>query len=178
MHAREGCERNRSLRSIRPRLRLSLLHHSASLIPFTLMDAGVRFEVLWNDADIFEVRVSAQNGLFSGSANIYLGIGELAESAENLTGFPSNPSDKRTLDFEAFGPQVASGAVTLSFYCVDSAGHASVEVKIESDHRGKIPAQSVQLIAAVEAAAVDSFVSDLRRLEPDQRGTALLRTSW
>jgi hypothetical protein len=144
------------------------------------MDAGVCFEVLWNDAHMFEVRVSARNGLFSGSANIYLGIGELAESAEKLRGFPRNPSDKRTLDFGAFGPQVAGGAATLSFYCGDSAGHASVEVKIESDYRGKILAQSVLLIAAVEPAAVDSFVSDLRRLEADQgAGRSLeLPGSW
>jgi hypothetical protein len=91
------------------------------------MDAGVRFEVLSNDADIFEVRVSARNGLFSDSANIYLGIGELVDSSEKLRGFPSSPSDKRTLRFGAFGPQVVSGAATLSFYCLDSAGHASVE---------------------------------------------------
>jgi hypothetical protein len=141
------------------------------------MGAGVRFEVLWNDADMFEVRVSARNGLFSGSANIYLSIGGLVES-EKLRGFPPNPSDRRTLDFGAFGPQFAGGAATLSFYRGDSAGHASVEVKIESDHRGKIPAQSVLLISAVEPAAVDSFVSDLSRLEADQRGRALLRTSW
>jgi len=142
------------------------------------MGAGVCFEVLWNDADMFEVRVSARNGLFSGSANNYLSIGGLVESAEKLRSFPRNPSDKRTLDFGAFGPQFAGGAATLSFYCGDSAGHASVEVKIESDHREKIPAQSVLLISAVEPAAVDSFVSDLSRLEADQRGRAFLRTSW
>jgi hypothetical protein len=141
------------------------------------MDAGVRFEVLWNDVDVFEVRIAAWNGLFGGSANIYVGIGSLEESAEKLKGFPRTPSDKRTLDFGAFGPQFDGGAATLNFYCRDSAGHASVVVRIESDHRGTIPAQSVVLIAAVEPAAVDSFVSDLHRLEADQRGTAFLRTS-
>ena len=141
------------------------------------MDAGVRLEVLWNDADLFEVRMAAWNGLFGGSANIYVGIGGLAESADKLTGFPRTPSDKRTLDFGAFGPQLAGGAATLNFYCKNSAGHTSVEVRIESDHREKIPAQSVLLIAEVEPAAVDSFVSDLRRLEAYQRGTAFLRTS-
>jgi hypothetical protein len=141
------------------------------------MDTGVRIGVLWNDADMFEVRLSAWNGLFGGSANIYISIGGLAESSEKLKGFPRNPSDKRALDFGAFGPQAAGGAATMNFYCGDSAGHASVEVRIESDHCGEIPAQSVLLIAAVEPAAVDSFVADLRRLEADQQGTAFLRTS-
>src|SRR5579864_669112 len=143
----------------------------------TRMDTGIRLEFLWNDADIVEVRLSAWNGLFGGSANIYAPIGELSESAQKLKGFPRNPSDKRILEFGAFAPKAAGGAATLSFYCVDSAGHASVEVRIESEHRGAIPAQSVLLVAAVEPAAVDSFVSDLSRIEVDQQGTALLRTS-
>jgi hypothetical protein len=142
-----------------------------------LMESGVRFEVLWNDADMFKVRVSAWNGLFGGSASIYLAIGDLAESAEKLKGFPRHPSDKRALDFGAFGPQVAGGAATMNFYCGDSTGHASIAVTIESDHRGKIPAQSVQLVAAVEPAPLDTFIADLRRLEAAQRGTAFLRTS-
>jgi len=77
--------------------------------------------------NIVEVRLSAWNGLFGGSANIYAAIGELSESAQKLTGFPRNPSDKRILEFGAFAPKAAGGAATLSFYCVDSAGHASVE---------------------------------------------------
>jgi hypothetical protein len=141
------------------------------------MDTGIRVEFLWNDADIVEVRLSAWNGLFGGSANIYAAIGELAESAQKPKGFPRNPSDKRTLEFGRFAPDAAGGAATLSFYCMDSAGHASVEVRIASDHRGKTPAQSVLLVAAVEPAAVDSFVTDLSRVEADQQGTAFLRTS-
>lgn len=63
----------------------------------------------------------------------------------------------------------------MHFYCKDSAGHALVEVRMESD--GEIPAQTVFLVAAVEPAAIDSFVADLCRLEQDQLGTAYLRTS-
>jgi hypothetical protein len=140
------------------------------------MDRGIRLEFLWNDADIVEVRVSAWNGAFRRLRRHLRWYRELAESAEKLKGFPCNPSDKRILEFGAFGPKAAGGAATLSFYCRDSAGHASVEVKIESDDRERIPAQSVLLVATVEPAAVDSFVSDLRRLEADQ-GTAFLKTS-
>jgi len=141
------------------------------------MDPGVRFEILWNDADLFEVRVSAWNGVFGGSADVYVGIGGLVKSAHDLEGFPQNPSDKRKLQFGEFGFRSTGGAATIDFYCNDSAGHALVEVRIESDHAGRAPAQSVFLAAAVEPAAVDSFVSDLRRLEKDQRRTAFLSTS-
>ena len=77
------------------------------------MDTGIRLESLWNDADIVEVRLSAWNGLFGGSANIYAAIGELAESAEKLKGFPANPSDKRILQFGAFAPKAAGGAAVI-----------------------------------------------------------------
>ncbi len=133
-------------------------------------------DFLWKDADIAEVRLSAWNGRFGGSTDIYVGIGELGESAEKLRGFPRTPSDKRTLEFGGFVPEAAGGGASLSFYCRDSAGHASVDVKIESDDRERIPAQSVHLVVAVEPAAVDLFVSDLRRLEADQ-GTAFLKAS-
>ena len=57
-------------------------------------------------------------------------------------------------------------------YCKDSAAHVLVEVRMESDRIGEIPAQTVFLVAVVEPAAIDSFVADLRRLEQDHRGTA------
>ena len=139
------------------------------------MDTGLRFAVLWSDADVVKVRASAWNGRFGGSAEVYVGIGGLAEAAQNLDGFPRSLSDERQIQFGGFGPAIAGGAATMHFYCKDSAGHVLVEVRMESD--GEIPAQTVFLVAAVEPADIDSFVADLRRLEQDQRGGAYLRTS-
>jgi hypothetical protein len=145
------------------------------------MDTGFRFEVIWNDDDVFKVRVSAWNGAFGGSADAYVAIGGLTEAAAKLDGFPLQPSDTRELQFGAFGPEWAGGAASMCFYCKDAAGHALVEARIESDHlrdhSGGNKAQSVFLVAPIEANAVDSFVSDLRRLEADQCGVALLRAS-
>ena len=141
------------------------------------VDAGLRFAVLWSDADVVKVRASAWNGQFGGAAEVYVGIGGLAEAAQNLDGFPRSLSDRRQLQFGEFGRATAGGAATMHFYCRDSAGHVLVEVRMESDRIGEIPAQTVFLVAVVEPAAIDSFVADLRRLEQDHRGTAYLRTS-
>jgi len=105
-----------------------------------------------NRALLDDVQSNLYSLKMSASPIIYFGIGELAESAEKIKGFPRNPSDKRTLEFGAFAPKAAGGAATLSFYCRDSAGHASVEVKIESDHCERSPAQSVL------ASPVDEFL--------------------
>jgi hypothetical protein len=144
------------------------------------MDTGFRLEVIWNDNDVFKVRVSAWNGAFGGSADTYVAIGGLTGAAAKLEGFPLQPSDVRELQFGAFGPEWAGGAANMCFYCKDAAGHSVVEARIESDqlrdHRGASQVQSVSLFVPIEANAVDSFVSDLRRLEIDQCGVAVLKS--
>src|SRR5882762_6217501 len=139
------------------------------------MDKGLQFEVIWNDNDVLEVRIVAWNGSFGGSADVYVSIGGLKEAAEKLGGFPHDPSDTVELLFGAFGKGWAGGAVSMRFYCRDGAGHAFVDAKIESYHDQKYGAQSALLVVPVGATAVDIFVEDLRRLEADQRGIAILK---
>ena len=141
------------------------------------MDTGFQFEFLWNDNDVFEIRVAAWNGQFGGSADVYVPIGGLAEAAAKLEGFPHQPSDTREIQFGAFGREWAGGGVSMRFYCKDGAGHGLVEARIESDYRAAHTAQSALLFAYIEAAAVDTFVTELRCLETKLCGTALLRAS-
>jgi hypothetical protein len=65
----------------------------------------------------------------------------------------------------------------MRFFCGDAAGHASVEVRIESDYNGSHKAQSVVLFASIEAADIDTFIPEFRRLEADRSGTARLKMS-
>jgi hypothetical protein len=141
------------------------------------MDTEFRFEVSWSDDDVFKVHVTAWNGTFGGSAGVYVPIGGFTEAAVKLEGFPNQPSDTRELQLGVFGPEWAGGAVSMRFYCRDAAGHASIEAKIESDYKRTEKAQSVILFASIEATAVDTFVTELRRLEADRQGVALLRVS-
>ena len=143
----------------------------------TPMESGFRFEVRWSDADVFNIRISAWNGAFGGSTAVYVPIGGLAEAATTLEGFPRDPSDKRELQFGAFGPGWAGGAVSMAFYCKDAAGHALVEARIESEHGGTPKAQSALFFVPVEATKVDTFVEGLRRLEACKEGTAALTVS-
>ena len=141
------------------------------------MERGFRFELEWSDADVFEIRISAWNGKFGGSTAVYVPLGGLKEAATKIEGFPRHPSDKRELQFGVFGHKWAGGAVNMLFYCRDAAGHALVEAKIESQHGGTPKAESALFFVSVEATAVDAFVEDLRRLEADQSGTAILGSS-
>jgi hypothetical protein len=141
------------------------------------METGLRFEVRWSDQDVLEVRVTAWNGAFGGSADVYVGIGDLAEAAAKLEGFPRQHSDSRDLELGAFGPKFAGGAVRICFSCKGAVGHSFIEAKIEADYLNAEKAQSVFLFGPVEAAAVDTFVSELQRLEVEQDRVAFLRIS-
>jgi hypothetical protein len=146
------------------------MHHSS-------MDKGIQFSPIWSDIDVLKLRVAAWNGKFGGATDIYAGIGGLAEAATKIEGFPRHPSDVREIQFGEFGPQWADGAIKMRFYCEDAAGHAVVEARIESDHRETHTPQSALLLMSIEAAAVDIFVADLRLLETNLCGAALLRGS-
>lgn len=135
---------------------------------------GFQLDVLWHDEDVYDIRVSARNGSFGGVAELYMAIGELEEVAKKLCGFPKDPSDIREVVFGAFGPDSAGGAASMRFYCADRAGHAYVESKIESGFESAGVVQSAIISMPVEAAAIDNFVCDLRRLEKERQGTATL----
>jgi hypothetical protein len=141
----------------------------------TSMDRELRLDLKWHDADVVEVRVAAWNGAFGGTADAYVGIGCLREAAAELEGFPRTPADARVVTFGASGPNWAGGAASLRFYCADQAGHAYVEVRLESGDRVANVTQSSLLCIPIEPAALDSFVADLRRLEDEKQGTARLR---
>lgn len=65
------------------------------------MDRGFTVEYLYHDADIVELRVSAANGVFAGSAAVYVARGELRESADLVKDFPAGRLDKRELAWGA-----------------------------------------------------------------------------
>ena len=139
------------------------------------MHMGFLFEIIWSDTDVYEIRISGSNGDFSGAADVYEGIGDLAEAAAQLEGFPLDPRDHRSLEFGSPGQNTAGGYVSLNFYCMDLAGHAVVEAKIESDDKNFKKAQTAHFIAKVEAAAIDTFVSELKQMESSQTGKARLK---
>jgi len=139
------------------------------------MYIGFEFRVVWHDNDVINLCVSAWNGAFGGLAEIYEGIGDLREAAAQLRGFPKNPSDIREVVFGNFDRKCAAGGLRMRFHCVDGAGHAYVEATIDSNYKSGGTVQTVVLAMPVEAAAVDSFVQELERLEAEKAGAAHLQ---
>jgi len=139
------------------------------------MYVGFELRVLWHDDDVINFCVSAWNGSFGGLAEIYDGIGALRDAAAQLYGFPKNPKDVREVIFGNLERKYAGGGVRMRFRCVDGAGHAYVEATIDSNCQSGGTVQTVVLAMPIEAAAVDTFVQDLQRLEDERTGAARLK---
>lgn len=135
---------------------------------------GISVEILWSDEDLFDVKVVTWNGSFGGVARIYVEIGGLEKLAEIIAGFPKDVNDVREIVLGAFGREYAGGAASLRLFCLDRAGHAYVESKVESGEESAGVFQTATLVMPVEASAMDRFVIQLKKLERDKQGTAAL----
>jgi len=135
------------------------------------MPEGIEIKILWSDVDIIQFRVRCSNGCFSGETTLYDVHERLPQIHAALSGFPSNPSDQRTVELGALNPGYALGGVQFRFYCIDSVGHASVDVKLRADAcRGFGEVESVALTIPIEAAGVDSFLSEIAKMDSEKIG--------
>jgi hypothetical protein len=140
------------------------------------MNVGLKVTYLYHDGDIIEVRIVAENALFRGSADVYVGTDGLLEAAAVLEGFPKDRRDSREVIFGSAGPKFAGGSVRLKLFCKDGAGHTAFRAEIEEDYREQEQAQTAVVFVDFEPASLDRFLIELRQVENEHRGAAVLIT--
>ena len=140
------------------------------------MEPGLSLQIVWSDQNALEVAVRAWNGSFGGHADVYCGLQALGSIADAIRGFPRGTGDMREVTLGSLERKYAGGGVKLRFHCVDSPGHAFVEVMIDSNHPLGGTVQTALVSLPVEATAVDSFVEALVRMGTTHEGSARLRT--
>jgi hypothetical protein len=129
------------------------------------MSVGIDVRVIYVDEHLIELRVWASNGTFTAQAEMYANSGAPEEVANKLRGFPSSKEDTREFELGTFQTNGTSGGAALRFYCTDSAGHATVVVRLQGDvSRPGAEVENATFSILVEAAAVDRFVQQLERL--------------
>ena len=138
------------------------------------MFVGLIIKPIWSDVDMIEIQITASNGHFSGRTGIYISHGTLAETAELLTGFPKTTTDKRLVEFGAFGPNLAKGAARLDFHCLTHSGPVELQVRIGSDPQLKERVETAEFFLRVEPASIDRFVNELRIAEADRKAATLV----
>jgi hypothetical protein len=139
------------------------------------MDLGLRVEAVYDDPDLIELMVRAWNGEYGGATGLYVSIGELSETASRLRGFPATLTDRRVVQWGAFGSDTAGGGVEMRFVARSDGGGAIVDVRMESDGAKTGGLQAALVRLELEAAAVDTFAAALRQLDVHKRGVAVLR---
>jgi hypothetical protein len=141
-----------------------------------VIEKGLQIESVYQDPDLIEVGVVVANGAFSGAACFYTSESELRAAASMLKGFPSNASDRREIRLGETVWERVDG-IRATFLCRDGLGHVVAEVTLTTDERELPMRQSVSLLLATEAAAVDAFVAELAALAQNRRGAAFLRSA-
>jgi hypothetical protein len=140
------------------------------------MEDGIEIKVIWFDQDVIEVLFRCSNGDFAGQTEIHLGYDDVPKMADSLSRFPTSTTDVHDLEIGTLDPKGAEGGVRMHLYCRDSSGHAVLELKLRGDDCKAIgEVESVALRIPVEAAAIDSFIRQLRAMDKTVSGSACLR---
>ena len=132
------------------------------------MNNKLEITSVWEDDDLFRVKVNASNADFSGAAECYAQRKELMELALSLQGFPKSTEDKvnylaESQNFSFF---------TLVFSC-RSNWKVNLRIKVANIVISNAPKvhNVVEFDMAIEPAAIDSFVSSLKVLAIAEIGT-------
>ena len=140
------------------------------------MNDGLTIRVVDPDEDYLGIEVVACNGRFAGTTFIYATLHNLSDFADKVTGFPVSPHDERCYEFGSRDPRIAGGFASIQFRCWDSAGHAEAKIRISGDETLDEP-ESLVLRLYFEAGALDRFLADVRLVEADRAGEAVLGLS-
>ncbi len=142
------------------------------------MKIGVQISIIYTDEHLIELRVVASNGVFAGQADVYADAEALIEFAGVLRDFPNNQGDTREFELGSFDTAYACGGAGFRFFCLDSVGHASAEMRLRSDPRvnGGV-SDTVLLHIPVEAAVIDSFIAQLERMAAAVGQSAFLESA-
>ena len=137
------------------------------------MTRGLAVKVVDVDPEYLGIEIRSSNGRFSGSTYIYAHADQLREFAGKLTGFPLSSSDRRTYEFGTRDPKSAGGFCGLRFYCVDSAGHARLDIEIlDRDPTRDQEKSEARFSLSIAGADIDQFTTKLLEIQEAQTGEA------
>ena len=130
-------------------------------------------EVIWKDDDMFELKVSVNNGRYSGITEVYDQRNPLYDFALKLNGFP-NGQEKIS---HSAGEKDSYAFFEMVFYPIDPTGKVGVLVTMEenvaTEYRDN-EKDKLKLELIVEPASIDNFRKELQKLAANEDGKAQL----
>jgi len=89
-------------------------------------------ERVWEDADYFEIEVTAQSKFVRASVRSYTTVASINELASQLAIFPQKSDDRFIWENGTKGDD-STPFVSLEIWCKDKLGHVVIEVYMEVD---------------------------------------------
>jgi len=133
----------------------------------------LKLQVVRKDEHMFKLKVTASNGRYFGTTDVYDKSEPILKFAHTLTGFPHDNSD---LLYES-GVEKGYASFSMHFYCIDNAKHIGVEVNLEDKIRSEFSHEEknkIQLEIIVEPKAINNFQKELSQLAAKREGIAIL----
>ena len=132
-------------------------------------------ELVWEDADLEELAIIADNGHYRGAATVYFARGDAGVMANALRGFPKSISQREVF---SSGSEVGdSSFAELVFYCTDNSGHTAIDVTLSEClfRQGRRSKRNrVELLLRFEPAALDTFCDELDEISRRSKTRAVL----
>ncbi len=133
----------------------------------------LELQVIWKDPDMFELKVSASNGRYSGITEVYNTTESLFKFAQSLNDVSNN---NKKVFYEA-GIKDEYAFFSMAFYRINNFGHVGVEINLEDNVATEFRPEEkskLKLEIIVESYAIDNFQKELSHLAINQNGMAIL----
>lgn len=134
----------------------------------------LKLEVIWKDESMIELQVSANNGRYSGTTEVYESSESLLSFANELYGFPFG-KDKVT---HFCGEKDSYAYFGMEFYKIGMTGKCGLLITLEENvateyRKNEKDKLSMELI--VEPNSIDIFYQELKSLALKEDGIAVLK---
>jgi hypothetical protein len=141
------------------------------------MQPSLKFERIWNDDDMTELKITVNNGHSSFSNKVYVGHAEFDELYESLTTFKTHYyGGLRNIEFGGFGSEYASGAFYARLH-FPKPGNLFVSTNQQSeffDFKDQKVASESKMYLSTEPCLFDNFLVELKSLGASEYGIAEL----
>ena len=134
----------------------------------------LELKVVWKDDDMFELKVLASNGRYTGTTEVYDTSDSLGNFAKSLIGYPT--IEAGTLKHEA-GQKDSYSYFSMTFYRIYNSGHIGVQIELEENVATKYREEEkdkIKLEIIAVPSCIDKFQKELLQLATIQNGIATL----
>jgi hypothetical protein len=133
----------------------------------------LELQIVWKDDDMFELKVTASNGRYFGTTEVYDTTKSLFSFAQTLINFPNN--NKKLL--HEVGDKNGYAYFSMYFYRIGNTAQIGVEINLEGNVATEFRQEEkdkLKLEIIVEPRAIDNFQKELSKLAVTQKGIAIL----